>query len=682
MFTHKPPVTYITEDVIPPTSYDPWSTTIGYGSPNSSTEGGDHQHRVIDPWGTLPEDAPQWQREKFRPGMLRVQTLKEHMSRQKITFAYNACMAVTDEEYINEKILRQDLSTEEMTALCARSWKTETKACFLASLVLLVGCGLLAWTTEPHIFSYSKYFQVPKGTTFWRVIADSRIAGRLCVTPPPVNFPHFRTILTEIAMLGATCAVVADFSFWFYQIPVTARLQRLFGFSCDGRFAVMRCLPMGWSHSPRIAQCIAWGIVLHREEHAPCLGVYESWGADPPEFVRLRDCEGGRTIGLIFLWLDNIMVVCKDAKLRNAWFERLQDNAGRFPNDLNEDAARQQSMSRSGFNAKFKNIERTDRPCFLGIFFKTTKRGVTWQHESERITKWAEPLKQPILTPRDANRHVGIAIWHSLISLTPLYLVKESIDVMKKISPHIHHKKDWDRNMSELGIEFSANDERILRHFVKKALSNPWHTYGVVASDHRMFAVTDACQVDQAEPQSDHGGVFKRPLQYENGAGWVLFGDSAEDFQCDAHRWSDVERTLHINILEMKAVKIFISRLPSQPSPTLLTLGVDNTIVVSALSKQYSSSTILCDLVKEIVALCSDKKLHLQLLWIPGAENAADPVSRGLSADEELNQKSWKILHGAPPQTPRIGLRFVPESTSGNPYAEDFEMSLKRINLD
>ena len=119
-------------------------------------------------------------------------------------------------------------------------------------------------------------------------------------------------------------AVTGDWKYCFYQIPINDSLKRRFGIQVSDPddptktiFRRMRCLPMGWPWSPRIAQCIGWLVILHREKDAENLGVHESWGDNPPSFVRLRDGPNGKTTGLIFLWLDNVMVLSLDESLRN-----------------------------------------------------------------------------------------------------------------------------------------------------------------------------------------------------------------------------------------------------------------------------------------------------------------------------------------------------------------------------
>ena len=662
------------------TSYDPFSTPMGYGFPEDVDIPDDHLHRTVEPIQN--------------PGKSRLSLLRKEAQRedQRMPFVEDACSVCLDSEYTTAHVLRDDMSLEEETTIRQRSWSTCTKAALVTLVVMLTTCGLLGLAVEGDIFAYSKLFRVPKGANHWRIIADSRIAGRLCRPPPPVNFVEIRTLLTEIALLGATFAVVGDFKFWFYQHAVNPVLQRMFGIACGSMYRVMKCLPMGWPHSPRYAQCIAWGVILHRKPGEDPLGVYETWGNDPPPFVRLRTEPGGPTVGLIFLWLDNVMVIHKDSKERDKWFVRLTRNAGVFPEgvtdgDVGPDG---ELIQRDGFNVRWKNLDKTDRPCYLGISFKTTSAGVVWSHEKDRILKWKILVKAPIVTPRDAARLVGITIWHQTVTMEPMFDVKASIDVMKAVAPFVTCKSHWDVPLEKLGFTLTPKHESLLRDPVFLALKNPQCGIALQSVKHTLYAACDACQEDQSEPMRKDGrSVMKRPHLIDNGAGAILFGGSVDEFQYLSHRWTDAERLLDIHILELMGVRETVKWIRPQAQLTRLILGCDNTVAVSVLTKCYSSCSLCCDLAREILRICAEKNIHLQIMWIPGPENAADPPSRGASPDPILNLRSWEILHGSPPHTARIGRRSSVAVTSKIPdhrsdweaenHAEDFEMAMKRL---
>ena len=75
-------------------------------------------------------------------------------------------------------------------------------------------------------------------------------------------------------------------------------------------------------------------------------------------------------MGLIFLWIDNVMVIHQDPAKRDLWLVRLRENAARF-----------------NLHWKLDTLKATDTPHYLGIFFKTQNGADSWQHELERIQK-------------------------------------------------------------------------------------------------------------------------------------------------------------------------------------------------------------------------------------------------------------------------------------------------------
>ena len=261
--------------------------------------------------------------QKVIPGKLRLLLLKEDMRRQKIHFAHAALRELTDERYFAENVLRKDLEhAEEKKA----QQPVYSNVKFLWAVILLISWGVMVTRLmegdhkvdlrKDHLIAYCKYFMVPKGLEFWRSISDARRAGVLSTSPPPVNLPHLQAMLIEIALLGATHSIAADFSFFFFQIACHQLLARMFGILCGTTVAMMTVVPMGYSRSPRWAQCVAWAIILRRKDREADLGVKEKvWGPDPPPFIRLKS-ETGETIGLIFLWIDNVLVLCKDPRLR------------------------------------------------------------------------------------------------------------------------------------------------------------------------------------------------------------------------------------------------------------------------------------------------------------------------------------------------------------------------------
>jgi len=616
-----------------PHLYEPWSTPVNFAY-GDLAEGGPSATDEIRKIDLLQHSE--------RPGKADVAALRASAERMSVPFAVDATRIICDEKYARQKLERTDLSLEQKEAICERSWRTQTRTGFYAAIILLITWGLLVECGEEEITSYSKYFQVPKGDLFWRVILDSRIAGRLCINPPSVNFPLIRTLLIEIASLpfkDNLYAITGDWKFWFYQIAVNPFLQSLFGLAVSdpktGKqlFAKVRCLPMGWPYSPRLAQCLGWMCILHREPGEDSLGVCETWTDDPPQFIRLRSSPEAAPKGFIFLWLDNVLVITWDQSLRDLWFARLQRNA-------------------KVFNVVWKDLKSTSSPCYLGIFMRFVKtEGFTWCHEAARLKKWKDIVKAPINTVRDVARHVGVAVWHQLMALEPLYYISPAIEVMRRLHRIMKSKSDWDRPLAELGAHLSEAEIATLRQEVRRAIKNPRCSLGSSLPVQKVYACTDACTL--RVPRPDPSDSRKRQ-NVECGGGWLWFGESAKQYQFGTFDWSDEERNLAIHILEARAVYLFMKDiLPPAMVPTRLILGVDNTIVVSALGNGYCSCAHTKREIRLALETARQKNYVVEVLWVPSKENAADPPSRGETPDDTRNLRTWEILHGAVPLTQR-----------------------------
>jgi len=320
-----------------------------------------------------------------------------------------------------------------------------------------------------------------------------------------------------------------------------------------------------------------------------------------------------------------------------------------------------------------------DRPNYIGIHFWTSKKGVVkWCHEAERCKKWKAILERPICTPRDVARCVGIPIWHCTVSLTPLLHMYDAIEVLKRVSKTVATKRDWDKPLEELGVELSIQDDKVLRQFVRQAVNNAPCSTDVHHVSSALYATADACK-DHARPDGIrvHGG------------GWVWYGShfvpGSNEYQTGRVDWSPEAASEPIHILEAQAVLELVRWLLEAKSLSRLVLGEDNTIVVAAISKGYSSCRKTRNIVKELFEECRKKRYLIEVLWIPSKENSADPVSRNEVMEDFRTERSWRILHGEQPQTAKMGKRNreLPKCMVApleNPYAEELEVALCRLD--
>ena len=143
-------------NAVKPTMYDPFSCTMAYGSPqwyDNANSSAIDEKRVID----------LLQHKGELPGEANVNAMLVEAKRQAIPFAVDALMIVTNDDYSETRLNRTDLSVTEVDAIREGSWKTVSNKIFFVAIGLLTAWTLMETCGKGEIFSFGKYFQVPKG---------------------------------------------------------------------------------------------------------------------------------------------------------------------------------------------------------------------------------------------------------------------------------------------------------------------------------------------------------------------------------------------------------------------------------------------------------------------------------------------------------------------------------------
>ena len=175
------------------------------------------------------------------------------------------------------------------------------------------------------------------------------------------------------------------------EIPISVALSRYFGIQfangCTYRWAT---LPMGFSHSfCRFAQCLAWGIVLGEWKRGPRpyfahVAAEMKESPHPPGWVEMRNSIG-QVVGIVFMWIDNVVAVCYDDIIAKDFVTHVRDGA-------------------EATGCVWKEVVVTHAAdmasaCFLGVQLgcslpKSTRDGLVepsrmqWRHAPEKLTRW------------------------------------------------------------------------------------------------------------------------------------------------------------------------------------------------------------------------------------------------------------------------------------------------------
>ena len=105
--------------------------------------------------------------------------------------------------------------------------------------------------------------------------------------------------------------------------------------------------------------------------------------------------------------------------------------------------------------------------------------------------------------------------------------------------------------------------------------------------------------------------------------------------------WSDREKRLHINILELKAVSLALRSFKDQCQNQTVLVATDNSTVVAYINKQGGThSAEMCALLWKIMTWCHHYHITLKARHIPGCLNVmADLLSRS----NQVQSTEWSL---------------------------------------
>ena len=105
--------------------------------------------------------------------------------------------------------------------------------------------------------------------------------------------------------------------------------------------------------------------------------------------------------------------------------------------------------------------------------------------------------------------------------------------------------------------------------------------------------------------------------------------------------WSDQEKKLHINVLELKAVSLALRNFKDQCQDQTVLVAMDNSTVVAYINKQGGTHSVeMCALLWKIMTWCHHYHITLKARHIPGCLNVmADLLSRS----NKVQSTEWSL---------------------------------------
>ena len=105
--------------------------------------------------------------------------------------------------------------------------------------------------------------------------------------------------------------------------------------------------------------------------------------------------------------------------------------------------------------------------------------------------------------------------------------------------------------------------------------------------------------------------------------------------------WSDSEKRLHINVLQLKAVSLALERFNDQCQNQTVLVATDNSTVVAYINKQGGThSAEMCALLWKIMTWCHYYQITLKARHIPGCLNVMVDL---LSRSNQVQSTKWSL---------------------------------------
>jgi hypothetical protein len=155
--------------------------------------------------------------------------------------------------------------------------------------------------------------------------------------------------------------------------------------------------------------------------------------------------------------------------------------------------------------------------------------------------------------------------------------------------------------------------------------------------------------------------------------GWGATVFNAAHVDILGSRWTKHERRLHINVLEVLAVKRFLEQWqPPEQTPeerTAIRLLLDNTSAIAWLKRRRSATFTANGIVADILEILESKGLAIvSTTYVPSARNLADAPSRGDFATPASDMLQWHTAlteDNAWDASPEKGKRVVERRHTG-----------------
>jgi hypothetical protein len=487
---------------------------------------------------------------------------------------------------------------------------------YLAHLQQLSKVGLVLDQDQLHatgrtkrwIKHWSRYFAVEKTTTTSRSIFNGNRLSEKCKSPPNVNLltqPEILALMQRMLETGSKLYFIeADLRHWFHQIKVCEHLQKFFGliFKINNRLLwfVWRCLPMGWSWSPAIAQACGWTCLLFTRRGQDQLFDFDTLKRDPNSLPRWVNSKSGKSFAVVYY--DNLLVVSTDSDETDVIEKRLRTN-----------------IAATALNVEIKGqLNRSiDQVTYLGmqvVIARSEGKPVLQVHPS-KLEKWGQTTLKDEDTCRTYASFVGRVLFFASLEHPNLRLStigKAGLQMAQQVGV-LAHREGWDHRMKK-----------------PDGLTNAWSRV--------MSSAENPVLVRCREEGARHATTVLATDASSEGWGIVVFDESGTHMKSsDGDTWREEDKRWllrssadeHIFYKELRAVLYGLSRLPDDASAIVV---VDNAAVAWVLRNGFSRTLLGNALLKSSEHLLH--KIH-DVVLVVSHDNPADSPSRGTDVEAD-----------------------------------------------
>lgn len=442
----------------------------------------------------------------------------------------------------------------------------------------------------------SNAFCVPKGDS-WRLVINYKHNNKFNVARK-CRFETLRFL--QRYDLSNAWAVKADMADAFYQVPLHASAVPYFCFEFAGEFYQINCLPFGWNNSPYYFTKITRPFVAYLRCPAAVRAPPGRMFADSP--LASRAAEFQRFGCRVLPYLDDFLFIFADsdsAAAGAAWIQSLMYWLGFTPHPTKSVWEPTQRLEHLGLTVDLAQGTFSVPPAKVARLTRLA-RGLT---VSAKLNKRLVP-KRDLAAFCGYAQSVRLAVMPANLFLRSLY------DDCSSVS-------GW------------GGDVRLCRQSFRDL---EWWS---------SIPVQHLCSPIRLRPASLDLFVDA------SNTGWgAVLPDLADSPESVARgHWSLAEQCMHINQLEMRAVRLALLSFEPVLRDRVVRLHEDNTVTQAVLGRFASRSATLMPEYRALWAVLDSLHIQLQVVRVASEHNLADAASRFIDrSDYKLHPSVFAFL--------------------------------------